>query len=138
MRAAEGIAREAGVDKVMLTCFVSNENAWAFYRKLGYEVDVCSPGDRTTRNKVVKVDYVIMSKDVSEGREAGGGVAAQITQAGSEDEYFSMAADMPRKGQTMNVIERELTATSIVLCHSPITLGKDQFREDNGNPHGPF
>lgn len=70
MRTVENVAKEAGLDKVMLTCFLSNENALSFYRKHGFEADACSPGDRETRNKIVKTDYVIMSKDVSgkEGR----------------------------------------------------------------------
>lgn len=51
------------MEKVMLTCFVSNKNARAFYDKLGFEVDECSPRDRKLRgNKVIKADIVIMSK----------------------------------------------------------------------------
>ncbi|KAF2206637.1 hypothetical protein CERZMDRAFT_52779 [Cercospora zeae-maydis SCOH1-5] len=67
---AENIARRVGVEKVMLTCFKSNVKARTFYERLGYDVDVCSPEDRKTRNKVVKVDYDIMSKDVT-GDEEG-------------------------------------------------------------------
>lgn len=58
------IARKMGLRKVMLTCFVSNRGAFGFYQRLGYVVDVCSPGERRTRGRVVKPDYVIMSKDV--------------------------------------------------------------------------
>lgn len=51
------------VDKVMLTCFVSNERASAFYGKLGFQVDESSPGDRKLRGgRVVTSDYVIMSR----------------------------------------------------------------------------
>jgi GNAT superfamily N-acetyltransferase len=64
MDLAEKIAENVAVEKVMLTCFLSNENAHSFYKKRGYVADVCSPEDRRTRNKVVKPDYVIMSKDV--------------------------------------------------------------------------
>ncbi|KAK6393394.1 hypothetical protein LTR65_002685 [Meristemomyces frigidus] len=61
---AEEIARRVGVEKVMLTCFVSNSEARQFYERLGYAVDECSPADRKTRKKTVKADYVIMSKRV--------------------------------------------------------------------------
>ncbi|EME49170.1 hypothetical protein DOTSEDRAFT_118324, partial [Dothistroma septosporum NZE10] len=64
MDKAESIAHKIGVQKVMLTCFVSNTIARNFYDRLGYRTDACSPEDRTTRRKVVKVDYVIMSKAV--------------------------------------------------------------------------
>jgi hypothetical protein len=64
MDVAEKIAENVAVEKVMLTCFLSNEHAHRFYKKRGYVADVCSPEDRRTRNKVVKPDYVIMSKDV--------------------------------------------------------------------------
>jgi len=64
MALVESIARKAGVSKVMLTCFLHNEKAHGFYKSLGYMKDVSSPEDRKTRNKVVKVDYEIMGKDV--------------------------------------------------------------------------
>ena len=67
MGIAEDIARNTGVEKTMLTCFLSNERALGFYRGRGYGRDVCSPEDREMRRKVVKVDYVIMSKDVVRG-----------------------------------------------------------------------
>lgn len=62
MLMAESIAAKVGVEKVMLTCFLSNEKALKFYEKRGYGKDECSPDDRRTRNKVIKVDYMIMSK----------------------------------------------------------------------------
>ena len=64
MQLAEQVAKRVGVDKVMLTCFVSNQKALAFYQSLGYSPDVCSPADRKLRTKILKADYVIMSKDV--------------------------------------------------------------------------
>lgn len=64
MALVEGIAKKVGVSKVMLTCFLCNEKAHGFYKSLGYAKDVSSPEDRKTRNKVVKVDYEVMSKDV--------------------------------------------------------------------------
>jgi len=66
MELAESVAAKTGVEKVMLTCFLSNEKALAFYGKRGFGRDVSSPDDRRTRAKVVKVDYVIMSKSVGE------------------------------------------------------------------------
>ena len=73
MDLAESIAEEVGVDKVMLTCFVSNERARGFYRRRGYSTDACSPGDRTTRGKTIKADYVIMSKPMTTRAEDNGG-----------------------------------------------------------------
>ena len=64
MSIAEGIAESVGVQKVMLTCFLNNNTARNFYKRRGYTTDVCSPEDRTTRGKVIKVDYVIMSRPV--------------------------------------------------------------------------
>jgi ribosomal protein S18 acetylase RimI-like enzyme len=64
MNVARNIATQVGVDKVMLTCFLSNTAALNFYRRLGFEKDVCSPEDRRTRKKTIKVDYMIMSEHV--------------------------------------------------------------------------
>lgn len=66
MDIVETIAENVRVNKVMLTCFLTNERARGFYEIRGYARDVCSPEDRTTRGKVIKTDYVIMSKAVSE------------------------------------------------------------------------
>ena len=59
----EAVARNTPtVDKVMLTCFLRNERALAFYRKMGFEKDEISPGPRTLRGgRVFVPDYVIMS-----------------------------------------------------------------------------
>lgn len=63
MRTAENIPC---MEKVMLTCFVSNKNARAFYDKLGFEVDPFSPQPRKLRGgKVVVPDITIMSKPVA-------------------------------------------------------------------------
>ncbi|KAH9843255.1 putative N-acetyltransferase [Teratosphaeria destructans] len=62
MAAAEHIASRVGVQMVMLTCFLSNVTAKSFYERKGYVKDVCSPEDRKTRERVIEVDYVIMSK----------------------------------------------------------------------------
>lgn len=103
IKLAEDVAATVGVEKVMLTCFLSNERALAFYRKRGYEKDACSPDDRETRRKVVKVDYVIMSKSVesavsqhaSSGAERGGssllGVIRGLTS--------KLAGDQLRSGE---------------------------------------
>ncbi|KAM0335513.1 hypothetical protein ACHAQA_000561 [Verticillium albo-atrum] len=51
------------IEKVMLTCFTSNTKALAFYRKLGFEKDALSPGERRLRHgKVFVPDYLIMSR----------------------------------------------------------------------------
>lgn len=52
------------ITKVMLTCFLANERGLNFYEKLGFETDEISPVERKLRGKVVKPDYVIMSRMV--------------------------------------------------------------------------
>ncbi|KAI8956689.1 acyl-CoA N-acyltransferase [Daldinia sp. FL1419] len=54
------------IEKVMLTCFLSNQRAFAFYEKLGFGKDEISPEPRKLRfGKEFIPDYVIMSKVVS-------------------------------------------------------------------------
>ncbi len=43
MRAVEGLGRELGFHKVMLTVFSANAGARRFYDRLGYALDVSSP-----------------------------------------------------------------------------------------------
>lgn len=64
MSFVEHAARQCHIEKTMLTVFTANEGAKAMYEKLGYGKDECSPGDRVMRNKVVKAEYVIMSKKI--------------------------------------------------------------------------
>lgn len=54
--------------KVMLTCFTSNLNGLKFYEKIGFTKDDFSPRDRTLRGgKVVRPDYVILSRETAHG-----------------------------------------------------------------------
>lgn len=54
------------VEKVMLTCFLSNERALRFYTQCGFAVDDISPRARRLRGaKVFTPDYCIMSKPVA-------------------------------------------------------------------------
>lgn len=64
MRHLEAIASKVpDVEKVMLTCFLSNQRALRFYEKLGYLKDEFSPPPKVLRNGTkVEVDYVILSK----------------------------------------------------------------------------
>jgi ribosomal protein S18 acetylase RimI-like enzyme len=64
MHIAGLVAQSIGLTKIMLTCFLCNEKAYRFYADRGFRKDACSPEDRKTRNKVVAVDYAILSKDV--------------------------------------------------------------------------
>ena len=60
----------------MLTCFLSNRRALAFYERLGFGRDAVSPLPKALRSGETHVpDYVIMSKAVTRprGRDAGGG-----------------------------------------------------------------
>jgi hypothetical protein len=53
------------VEKVMLTCFLSNKNGLEFYRRLGFEKAPHSPEPRKLRfGKMFTPDYMIMSKDL--------------------------------------------------------------------------
>jgi len=63
MHIADLLAENMGLAKVMLTCFLCNKKAYRFYTDHGFLKDACSPEDRKTRNKVVAVDYAILSKD---------------------------------------------------------------------------
>jgi ribosomal protein S18 acetylase RimI-like enzyme len=60
----EAIAQRLGpaIEKVMLTCFVTNIRAVAFYRKIGFVVDDTSPEARRTRGKIIEPEILIMSK----------------------------------------------------------------------------
>jgi RimJ/RimL family protein N-acetyltransferase len=54
------------VEKVMLTCFVSNHHAVAFYERLGFERDNITPDARVLRSGEIRaVDYMIMSKKIA-------------------------------------------------------------------------
>lgn len=57
--------RIPGTEKMMLTCFVSNDRGLKFYEKMGYGKDEFSPPPKVLRNgtKVVP-DYDILSKAV--------------------------------------------------------------------------
>ncbi|KAI2615990.1 acyl-CoA N-acyltransferase [Hypoxylon sp. NC1633] len=53
------------IKKVMLTCFLRNQRALAFYKKSGFEKDKISPVPRKLRfGKEFIPDYIIMSKEV--------------------------------------------------------------------------
>ncbi len=61
------------LEKVMLTCFVSNDKARAFYERLGFGADDSSPGERKLRGgKVIVPDYVIMSRRTERCRRLRG------------------------------------------------------------------
>jgi N-alpha-acetyltransferase 40 len=61
-------ANVPSVEKVMLTCFVSNQKAFAFYSRLGFERDAVTPDAKILRSGEARpIDYVIMSKKVAQG-----------------------------------------------------------------------
>lgn len=58
--------------KVMLTCFISNTNGLRFYERIGFIKDDFSPRDRVLRGgKVVRPDYVILSRETARGGSEG-------------------------------------------------------------------
>jgi len=63
------------IEKVMLTCFLSNEKALKFYHKLGFAKDEISPVPRKLRGgKIVNPDYMILSKIVAKRDSHSDGV----------------------------------------------------------------
>lgn len=60
------LGRECGLQKAFLTVFTSNRLAFAFYLKLGYNVDQISPKDKDLRGRVITSDYRILSKRLVE------------------------------------------------------------------------
>ncbi len=61
------------IQKVMLTCFLSNARGLAFYRTLGFEVDPISPQPRSLRfGKTFEPDYAILSKSVPSADKIAG------------------------------------------------------------------
>jgi len=96
MQVTERLASNIGLDKVMLTCFLCNKKAHHFYTNRGFVADACSPADRKTRNKVVAVDYVIMSKGapntVAEPRQiAGDNARERLEDSNGLQEYTSLS-----------------------------------------------
>ena len=59
----EDISRRLHMKKVMLTVFLANANAMAFYDRRGYAIDKCSPSNFTsTGEEINDCDYEILSK----------------------------------------------------------------------------
>lgn len=84
MHLADLLAQNMGLTKVMLTCFLCNDKAYRFYADHGFLKDACSPEDRKTRNKVVAVDYAILSKDSQ---------AIENTPSPKEEKHADAGAD---------------------------------------------
>lgn len=61
---AEEQSRLVNISKMMLTVFTVNEGAKRMYDREGFVRDALSPDDRVTRRKVIKADYIIMSKEL--------------------------------------------------------------------------
>lgn len=56
------------IEKVMLTCYLSNKRARAFYTKLGFARDPSSPKEKRLRNRSVYVpDFEFLSRPVRRG-----------------------------------------------------------------------
>lgn len=64
IRWAESQACLVKITKMMLTVFTVNEGARRLYKREGFVTDESSPEDRVTRRKVIKADYIIMSKEL--------------------------------------------------------------------------
>lgn len=68
----EGVGKQVGVEKAMLTVFMENVAARRFYEGLGYVIDEYSPQARRLRGGVLKKPtYVILSKSLQGGGEVG-------------------------------------------------------------------
>jgi GNAT superfamily N-acetyltransferase len=93
IQVTERLASNMGLDMVMLTCFLCNKKAHQFYTDRGFGKDACSPADRKTRNKVVAVDYVIMSK-------AAPATVAEPRQIADENPYEGLNESNETQGYT--------------------------------------
>ncbi|RDL31175.1 Uncharacterized protein BP5553_09964 [Venustampulla echinocandica] len=59
-------ARIPGTEKLMLTCFTSNQRGIKFYEKMGFVKDEFSPPPKVLRNGTqIESEYIILSKAVS-------------------------------------------------------------------------
>jgi N-alpha-acetyltransferase 40 len=68
MSTVEHIARQAEMDKVILSVFTVNTPAEQFYRRLGYGTDETSPQPRKTRKKVIPPEWVYLSLSTKQKR----------------------------------------------------------------------
>lgn len=91
MHTAEHIAGSVSVQMVVLTCFLNNVKAFEFYRRRRYRKDASSPEDRMTRRKIVKADYVIMSKRVVPSED--GDVQLGALKEGREDSALAQLVE---------------------------------------------
>ena len=65
IRMIEEVGRRVGVEKLMLTVFLANQDALAFYKRLGYAVDEFSPRPRILRGGITKeADYALLSRSL--------------------------------------------------------------------------
>ncbi|ATY58956.1 Acyl-N-acyltransferase [Cordyceps militaris] len=75
-----------GLDKTMLTCFVSNAHARRFYERLGFRVDASSPRPRRLRDRLLEPDYVILSRPTTTtATRRGDGVEEQEDAAPADE-----------------------------------------------------
>lgn len=137
MAAAEAFACSVGVEKVMLTCFLSNTFARHFYKRLGFDTDACSPGDRKTRNKVVKVDYVIMSKDLNSESNHDQRKTVQVMEDESTDISLSPEAnDLPSLDDSPEILRAWTTALQekelLKLGLQEADFARQQLSKHNG------
>jgi ribosomal protein S18 acetylase RimI-like enzyme len=65
MDVAEGIAQHQQCSRVLLTSFLDNAEANAFYARLGYTMDETSPQKVLSKEKAADFSYAILSKRVS-------------------------------------------------------------------------
>lgn len=77
MRDLESLGRDWKMRKVMLTCFLTNVDAMAFYKRVGFAVDPVSPSQQQASNSneddewvdegssEAPADYEILSKTIS-------------------------------------------------------------------------
>ena len=130
MDLAESIAENVRVEKVMLTCFLSNRKAHSFYAKRGYVADVCSPEDRRTRKKIIKPDYVIMS------RVLGCSVHSAANGGGHDDVRDGLQHGVERTATDSAPIH--ITERRPALKHNEATnIGKMNCNSDNPAMNSP-
>ncbi|KAJ9150340.1 N-alpha-acetyltransferase 40 [Pleurostoma richardsiae] len=91
------------IQKIMLTCFLSNKRALGFYNRLGFGIDEISPKERNLRSgRTFMPDYVIMSKTVRRRSDDSCEMQPEGSRFGQSDEGGLKLAGAAREGSGLS------------------------------------
>ena len=62
MQIMESAGRSVGMQRSMLTVFKSNQEAFRFYKRIGYDIDAISPSRTMSEKRAARMSYEILSK----------------------------------------------------------------------------